>query len=287
MGFVLLFAACGGPQQQAATTDTVTDDYGRTVVIPAHPQRVVSLSPAVTEIMFALGADSLLVGRTDFCEYPAEALQIPSIGGISNLNIEKILSLNPDLVISGSMVGKKATDQMDQMGTPMVCVIEKPRFEALYDNIRAIGRLVGKEKEADSLNALMRERANALDNRTITQSHDNALPKVYYVVGFGPTGNFTAGGNTFINDIIRMAGGRNIAEEVEGWNYSLEALMQENPDYIIVRREDSATFCGMKPYNTLDAVRKGHVIGIVSGTFDLQVPRNIDAILYLRQRMSE
>ena len=287
MGFVLLFAACGGPQQQASTTDTVTDDYGRTVVIPAHPQRVVSLSPAVTEIMFALGADSLLVGRTDFCEYPAEALQIPSIGGISNLNIEKILSLNPDLVISGSMVGKKATDQMDQMGTPMVCVIEKPRFEALYDNIRAIGRLVGKEKEADSLNALMRERANALDNRTITQSHDNALPKVYYVVGFGPTGNFTAGGNTFINDIIRMAGGRNIAEEVEGWNYSLEALMQENPDYIIVRREDSATFCGMKPYNTLDAVRKGHVIGIVSGTFDLQVPRNIDAILYLRQRMSE
>lgn len=287
IGVVLLFAACGGPQQQAATTDTVTDDYGRTVVIPAHPQRVVSLSPAVTEIIYALGADSLLVGRTDFCEYPAEALQIPSIGGISNLNIEKILSLNPDLVISGSMVGKKATDQMDQMGTPMVCVIEKPRFEALYDNIRAIGRLVGKEKEADSLNALMSERANALDNHTITQSRDNALPKVYYVVGFGPTGNFTAGGNTFINDIIRMAGGRNIAEEVEGWNYSLEALMQENPDYIIVRREDSAAFCGMKPYNTLDAVKNGHVIGIVSGTLDLQVPRNIDAVLYLRQRMSE
>lgn len=287
LGLVLLFAACGGPQQQAATTDTVTDDYGRTVVIPAHPQRVVSLSPAVTEIIYALGADSLLVGRTDFCEYPAEALQIPTVGGISNLNIEKILSLNPDLVISGSMVGKKATDQMDQMGTPMVCVIEKPRFEALYDNIRAIGRLVGKEKEADSLNALMSERANALDNHTITQSHDNALPKVYYVVGFGPTGNFTAGGNTFINDIIRMAGGRNIAEEVEGWNYSLEALMQENPDYIIVRREDSAAFVDMKPYNTLDAVRKGHVIGIVSGTLDLQVPRNIDAILYLRQRMSE
>lgn len=287
MGVVLLFAACGGPQQQASTTDTVTDDYGRTVVIPAHPQRVVSLSPAVTEIIYALGADSLLVGRTDFCEYPDAALQIPSVGGISNLNIEQILSLHPDLVISGSMVGKKATDQMDQMGTPMVCVIEKPRFEALYDNIRAIGRLVGKEKEADSLNALMSERANALDNHTITQSHDNALPKVYYVVGFGPTGNFTAGGNTFINDIIRMAGGRNIAEEVEGWNYSLEALMQENPDYIIVRREDSAAFCGMKPYNTLDAVRKGHVIGIVSGTLDLQVPRNIDAILYLRQRMSE
>ena len=287
MGVVLLFAACGGPQQQATTTDTVTDDYGRTVVIPAHPQRVVSLSPAVTEIIYALGADSLLVGRTDFCEYPAEALQIPTVGGISNLNIEKILSLNPDLVISGSMVGKKATDQMDQMGTPMVCVIEKPRFEALYDNIRAIGRLVGKEKEADSLVESLKWKVERLLADTSLSTFNSQLSTCYYVVGFGPTGNFTAGGNTFINDIIRMAGGRNIAEEVEGWNYSLEALMQENPDYIIVRREDSAAFCGMKPYNTLDAVRKGHVIGIVSGTLDLQVPRNIDAILYLRQRMSE
>ncbi len=292
-GVVMLFAACGGGHEQAAVSDTVTDDYGRTVVVPTQPQRVVSLSPAVTEIIYALGAQELLVGRTDFCEYPPEAQEIPSIGGISNLNIESILSLNPDLVISGSMVGKKVTDQMDQMGVPMVCVIEKPRFEALYDNIAAIGRLVGKEREADSLNALMRERANALvsadtpNNDAITQSHNNATtPKVYYVVGFGPSGNFTAGGNTFINDIIRMAGGRNIAEDIDGWSYSLEALVQEDPDYIIVRREDSAAFCGMKPYNTLTAVRNGHVIGIVSGTLDLQVPRNIDAILYLRKRMN-
>ena len=226
------------------------------------------------------------MGRTDFCEYPAEAQDIPSIGGISNLNIESIMSRNPDLVISGSMVGKKVTDQMDAMGIPMVCVIEKPHFEALYDNIAAIGRLVGREREADSLNSLMRERVKSLDTDTLRPSHTNEPPKVYYVVGFGASGNFTAGGNTFINDIIRMAGGRNIAEDIEGWSYSLEALVQEDPDYIIVRREDSAAFCGMKPYNRLSAVRNGHVIGIVSGTLDLQVPRNIDAILYLRQRMN-
>ena len=281
----VLLAACGGPKEQVAISDTVTDDYGRTVVVPTQPQRVVSLSPAVTEIIYALGAQDLLVGRTDFCEYPAEAQDIPSIGGISNLNIESILALNPDLVISGSMVGKKVTDQMDAMGTPMVCVIEKPHFDALYDNIVAIGRLVGKEREADSLNALMRERVNALissDTNRLTHS----TPKVYYVVGFGPSGNFTAGGNTFINDMIRMAGGRNIAEEISGWSYSLEALMKEDPDYIIVRREDSAAFCSTKPYNGLSAVRKGHVIGIESSTFDLQVPRSIDAIIYLRERMN-
>ncbi len=286
LSLTLLLASCSGRQPDTQTMDTVTDDYGRRVAVPASPTRVVSLSPAVTEIMFALGAGDLLVGRTDFCTYPAEAKQIPSIGGISNLNIESILACQPDLVISGSMVGKKATDQMDQMGTPMVCVIEKPRFDALYDNILAIGRLVGRECEADSLNALLRDCVIALDTDTLTQSRNHAItPKVYYVVGYGPAGNFTAGGNTFINDIIRMAGGRNIAEEVSGWSYSLEALMKEDPDYIIVRREDSAAFCSMKPYNTLRAVRLGNVIGIESGTFDLQVPRNIDAVLYLRQRM--
>ena len=288
VGLLLLLTACGGPQPHTSTTDTVVDDYGRTVVVPAQPRRVVSLSPAVTEIMYALGAGNLLVGRTDFCAYPPEAETIPSIGGISNLNIEKILSLDPDLVISGSMVGKKVTEQMDQMGTPMVCVIEKPRFDAIYDNIATIGRLVGREHEANSLNELLRKRVDVLVTDSFdTDTHTNAVtPKVYYVVGFGPAGNFTAGGNTFINDIIRMAGGRNIAEDVEGWSYSLEALVKEDPDYIIVRREDSAAFCSMKPYNTLGAIRKGHVIGIESGTLDLQVPRNIDAVLYLRKRMS-
>ncbi len=281
---LVLLIACGHTNNQAGQTSslTVTDDYGRTVVVPAHPHRVVSLSPAVTEIIYALGADSLLVGRTDFCVYPPEASDIPSIGGISNLNIERILSLDPDLVICGSMVGKKVTDQMDAMGTPMVCVIEKPKFEALYDNILAIGKLIGKEDEADSLNALLHDRVSQLEMEHLTTN----VKSCYYVVGFGAGGNFTAGGNTFINDIIRMAGGRNIAENMEGWSYSLEALIKEDPDFIIVRREDSAAFCNMKPYNRLQAVREGHVIGIESGTFDLQVPRNIDAILYLRKRMN-
>ena len=284
--YLLVFYSCSHPVRQEVT-DTVTDDYGRTVVVPSHPQRVVSLSPAVTEILFALDAGDLLVGRTDFCTYPPEAGRIPSIGGISNLNIENILTLNPDLVISGSMVGKKVTDQMDAMGTPMVCVIEKPKFEALYDNILAIGKLIGKEQAADSLNKLLSDKVTKLlstqsPSHSATQSPSHS---VYYVVGFGPSGNFTAGGNTFINDIIRMAGGRNIAEGIDGWSYSLEALMKEDPDYIIVRREDSAAFCDMKPYDRLSAVRQGHVIGIESGTFDLQVPRNIDAVLYLRQRM--
>ena len=125
----LVMVGCNNPSasvKDEQQTVTYTDDYGTTVDIPLHPKRIVSTSPAVTEIIYALGGSHLLVGRTDFCTYPPEAANIPSVGGISNLNIEKTLSLNPDLVISGSMVGKKTTDQMDAMGTPMVCVIEKP-----------------------------------------------------------------------------------------------------------------------------------------------------------------
>ena len=107
------------------------------------------------------------------------------------------------------------------------------------------------------------------------------------MVGFGAGGNFTAGGDTFINDLIAMAGGRNIAAGVKGWSYSLEALMSENPDFIIIRREDSATFCNTKPYTRLDAVKNGRVVAIESATIDLQTPRNIDCILQLRNTFTK
>ena len=108
-------------------------------------------------------------------------------------------------------------------------------------------------------------------------------PTVYYVVGYGAGGNFTAGGDTFINDLIAIAGGRNIAAGVQGWSYSLEALMDQNPDYIIIRREDSAAFCNTAPYSRLDAVRQGRVVAIESATIDLQIPRNIQCVRRLRE----
>lgn len=259
-----------------------TDDYGSTVEIPLHPLRIVSTSPAVTEIIYALGGSHLLVGRTDFCTYPPEAMQIASIGGISNLNIERIMSLNPDLVISGSMIPRKSTIQMEKMGVPTVCVIEQQHYEGLYDNISKIGRLIGCTQTADSLNAVLRDRLKRLDVQTTTKPRS-----VYYVVGFGASGNFTAGGDSFINDIIRLAGGRNIAEDITGWSYSLENLMQQNPEYIVIRKEDSAAFCRMPPYNQLDAVKNGHVIAIESSLIDLQVPRNTEAVQFLFDRLHQ
>lgn len=280
-----LAIGCNHPtasEHEGGRTATYTDDYGCTVKVPLHPKRIVSTSPAVTEIIYALGGSHLLVGRTDFCTYPPDVADVESIGGISNLNIEKILSLNPDLVISGSMIPKKSTIQMGNMGVPVVCVIEQERYSGLYDNISKIGKLIGRTAAADSLNASLRKQLATLELQT------SAPPKtVYYVVGFGPSGNFTAGGNSFINDIIRLAGGQNIAEAVTGWSYSLESLMNQDPDYIVIRSEDSAAFCNTVPYNRLNAVKNGNVIGIESGLIDLQVPRNTTAVQFLFSRLHQ
>ncbi len=266
---------------QAPKTYIFTDDYNRQVEVPSSPTRIVSVSHSVTEIMFALGADDLLVGRTDFCTYPPEVEKIPSIGGITNMNIEQILSLRPELVLSSSMVQQKNVQQLEKMGVPFVSIIEKQNFDGLFGNIEKIGQLTGRKESADSLNNLLHKQLDEV----LDSIGPIANPRTaYYVVGFGAGGNFTAGGNTFINDIITMAGGLNIASDVQGWSYSLETLMQKDPEFIIIRTEDSATFCKTQPYNRLSAVKKGNVITIESGKLDIQGPRNIEAIRILAAR---
>lgn len=283
----LLLHSCHTAQRPAAADSTYIfrDDYGASIAVPAAPQRVVSASPAVTEIICDLGCLSRLAGRTDFCHYPPQAQKVESIGGISNLNIEKILSLKPDLVISGSMVPQGSVNRLNALGVPMVCVTEQPAFDSLFASIRKIGTLMGVSSRADSLCSALRQR---LENATRSRSTDTAAhprPKVYYCVGYGKGGNFTAGGNTYINDIIRMAGAQNIAENVKGWSYSMEALFNADPDYVIIRKEDKDAFEKTPPYNRLRAVKQGHVIPIESGMMDLQVPRNIDAIEQLSRAL--
>lgn len=277
----LLMIGCKGNNTSTSTADssyTYVDDYGSTTRVPAHPKRIVSASPAITEIIFELGAEKRLVGRTDFCTYPPQAAKIESIGGISNLNIEKILSLKPDLVLSGSMIPQQSVATMNKLGSPMVCIIEQPHFDSLYSNIGKVGRLIGCQKEAAALNQRLRQRMKVVQNSLDSNMKENERPKMYYVVGFGKGGNFTAGGNTFINDIIRMAGGRNIAQDIQGWSISMEALFHADPDYIIIRKEDKDAFVRMPPYNRLRAVKQGHLIPIESSLIDVQTPRNIEAV---------
>ena len=258
---------------------TYTDDYNRTVKVPNNPKRIVSISPAITEIIYAIGADNKLVGRTDFCNYPPQADSIESIGGINNFSIEKLLALEPDLVLIGSMVNENTVNHITNAGITLVTIREKDNFEALFDNIEKVGILCGHHNEALSLNDSLRKKVELVT--AAIDTNVNYKPTVYYVVGYGKGGNFTAGGNTFINDIFNICGLRNIAEDITGWNYSVEALLEADPDFIIIRKEDMAEFVKTKPYSYLSAVKQGKVIPIESAYIDLQVPRNIDGLVYI------
>lgn len=258
---------------------TYTDDYNRTVQVPNNPKRIVSISPAITEIIYALEADDKLVGRTDFCNYPPQVDSVESIGGINNFSIEKLLSLEPDLVLIGSMVSENTVNLMTNAGITLVTIREKDHFEALFDNIEKIGLLCGHHNEAIQLNDSLRRKVQEVTTHIDTSANNKHT--VYYVVGYGKGGNFTAGGNTFINDIFKLCGLRNIAEDITGWNYSVEALLEADPDYIVIRKEDMANFINTKPYTYLSAVKQGKVIPIESAYIDLQVPRNVDGLVYI------
>ena len=291
LGFVAIVIITVGCQNNTSTGNndtesyyTYTDDYNRTVKVPNNPKRIVSISPAITEIVYALGANDKLVGRTDFCNYPPQADSVESIGGISNFSIEKLLALEPDLVLIGSMVNENMVNLITNAGITLVTVREKEHFEALFDNIEKIGTLCGHHDEAlrlnDSLHRKVQEVTAGIDTAA------NNMPTVYYVVGYGKGGNFTAGGNTFISDIFKLCGLRNIAEDITGWNYSVEALLEADPDYIIIRKEDKDNFITTNPYTYLSAVKQGRVITIESAYIDLQVPRNVEGLLYIHNSIN-
>lgn len=254
------------------------------------PVKVVSVSPAVTEILFALDCGDRLIGRTDFCNYPPEAKNIKSIGGINNANLEEIIKLQPDLVITSSIFTKKMFETIEDAGIPIISFKETNTIEGLYETIEMLGKVMNKETKAKSIIDKFEE-----DLKIVKIKRDSiqkirkttSLPKVYYVVGFGQMGDFSAGKNTFINEIITLAQGDNIAKESINWSFSKEEIFANQPDYIFIRKEDSAQFVKTHPYTQLKAVKENKVFGIESNLMDILSPRTIKAIEFISEKISD
>jgi len=255
-----------------------SDSYQRKVTLAKEPQRIVSFSPAITEIIFLLNANQKLVGISDFCNYPPETAKITKVGKLLNINVENLLSLHPDLILIGSVISKEDVAKIEQANIPVFSVKQESKIENLCQTIETVGTLVNRQNEADSLIAIYRHKI-----ATFKAQKQNSGKKVYYVVGFGQTGDFTAPGNSYIHDIISLAGGDNIGKTLSTWNISREQLLQENPDYIFIREKDKAAFCKTYPYTELDAVKNKRVYAINSGWIDILSPRNFDAIEYIHR----
>ncbi len=285
LAVVMAFAACHSPENKGSGAFfTWEDSYHRNVKLDTAPQRIVSISPAITEVVFLVGAQEKLVGISDFCKYPEETEKIDKVGGMHNINFEKLLSLHPDVVLIGSMISEKDVAAIEKMGIPVICIVEESSLEGMSELIEVVGRIAQCEDKA---------REEALKwSKKIAELKSNA-PKpeerkcVYYVVGFGDAGDFTAPKNTHIQEIIELAGARNAGDTLTGWNISREYLFQIDPDIIIVRKEDRDAFVSRHPYTLLNAVKNERVYPIESGWIDVVSLRNMDAVDYLKRICSE
>lgn len=229
-------SACGESKSpsksNSETAFTVTDDLGKTFSFDGPVDSIVSLAPANTEIVFAVGAGDKLIGRTDYCNYPPEAASVQSVGDFWSPNKEKVVILNPAVVLAA-----KAHDQtgdtawLEDKGLKVITLDPETLAEVLAD-ISLVGKLTGKEEEAEELVSDMQSRIDYVAQQTAGLS-DNQKPRVLHVTWHDPL--WTVGQGSFIDALIEMAGGVNIFHDVSGdVQVDLETAVTRNPEVITV-----------------------------------------------------
>ncbi len=254
---------------------TVTDDFGRNVTITKEPERIVSTAPSNTEILFALGLENKTVGVTEYCNYPTGALKKEKIGGFSTVNIEKIISLKPDLVVASGKTGNENIGMLENFGVSVV-VLDPTNIEGILKDIELVGEITGTNENASKLVADMEERINAI-------KPPGEKLRVVYVVWHDPL--MGAGKETFADDLIKKAGGINIANFTGYKVISLESVISENPDIIItsVGHGDAKNmtygFILNEPgLRIVNAVKNGKIYGIDADLTGRGAPRIVDAL---------
>lgn len=217
------------------TSISLVDDLGREVTLEAPAARVVSLAPSNTELLFAVGAGDQVVGRDPYSNFPEEAFAIADIGDTyASLNTEFILSLEPDLILAAGITPPEQVDQLEQLGITVYWLGNPTDLEGLYRNLETVGILTGHEQDALAAVDELSARADAVLETVATVSE---RPTVFYEVDgqTDPKAPFTAGGGSFIDLIINLAGGTNVAGDVEGYfPYSIEDLLVADPDVILL-----------------------------------------------------
>ena len=250
---------------------TITDSTGQSVTIDKEPQKVISLSPVITEIVAAVGAEEKLVGRTSFCDYPESAEKIEVIGDLITINVEKIIELKPDIVLGSAFIDDNSKKTLESAGIKVVTVYSEENLEGAYQDIATVGKILNNKAEADKVVKDMKAKVEEI--KDLVTSTKNK-PKAYYVVAFGAGGEFTATGDTFINELIEIAGGVNVAADGQNWSYSLEKIIEKNPDMIIysnmLLKEELIKSNG---YKDLSAVKSGKVYEIDSSLLERTGPR--------------
>lgn len=276
----------GTSRAAASATQELTDEIGRHVQVPRHATRVISLAPNLTEIVFSLGEGNHLAGDTDFCDYPAQALQKPHVGGAVNPNLEKVVSLMPDLILASKSINRRETvNALDQIGLP-VYVTDPHSVEEMIASVEHIGSAMGVEKAATALSENLRARMAELERRV----SGVAQRRVLFVVWTEPL--ISVGRDTFIADALRRAGGRSVVETSAEWPHvSMEEIVKLQPEFLIFAsahtgdaQHDLETLRARPGWRNLTAIQQGNIV-VISDAINRPAPRMVDAVEQLARAL--
>jgi len=235
ISFAFLLSACGS-QVVAASSLTFTDSLGRSVKLAGPAKKVVSFAPSNTEILFAVGAGKQVVGRDDISDFPAEAKNIPAVGGFEKYNTEQLVALKPDLILMAEINSVELVKTMEDLGLTVYYLSNPKTIEDMYSNLKIVAQLTGHEKETATLIQSLKARVATIDEKLKSPS---SRPIVFYEIdSTDPAKPYTAGPNTFVDLLISRAGGRNLAT-VAGITdsypqVSVEQIVATDPNLIIL-----------------------------------------------------
>ena len=271
-------------EPEAAGGITVTDMTGREITLDEPATRVVALSAADCEFLYAVGAGDTLVGRGEYCDYPAEVFDVPSVQSGYDTNIEQIIALEPQVLLMSTMAQTEEQVAALEDASIKVVVSDAQDLEGVYTALEMIGKLMGKEDEAESVITQMKVGFQELSGSTAAQGKS-----VYFEVSPLEYGLWTAGKGTFMNEIAELLGMKNVFDDVDGWaEISEEQVIERNPDYIVTitmywgegptPEEEIMSRAG---WENVTAVKNGTILNLQNNELSRPTPRLKDGATML------
>ena len=290
LALALFLSACAPAAPAASPTPaaiTVPDGMGGELSLAQPAQRVISLAPSNTEILFAVGAGKQVVGREDFSNYPAEALDLPSVGGsMAEYNYEQMVNLKPDLVLASPLTPPEAIQSMQDLKLVVLVLPNPTKLAGMYANLELVGKVTGHEQETAQLVAGLKEREEKI---LAVVAKATELPKVFYELdATEPAKPWTSGPGTFVDLLITLAGGQNVGAALQGeWaQISQEELIVQNPDVILLGDAlyggITAEMVAQRPgWDVIQAVKDGRVHAVNDDQISRPGPRQLDGLTEL------
>lgn len=271
---------------QAFAAISVLDDYGNAVVLQKPAQRIISMAPHVTELLFAAGGGEHIVGAVSHSDYPEKANRIPRIGDNRQIDMERVIAMKPDLIViwlHGSSI--QQVEQLQKLGIP-IFFSEPRKLDDIPDSLIRLGQLLGTDSEAQQAALDLRQKLAAL-----TKHYANRSPvRLFYQVWDRPL--YTLNGQHIVSDAIRLCGGENIFSKmtVTAPIVGVEVVLQENPEAIIGSAEKSPPDGGVnmwKRYPMLTAVRRGNLFLLDGSLLNRAGPRMIAGTAALCEKLEQ